>query len=207
METGVWSLGWEDPLEKGMATHVSILTWRIPWTKEPGRLQSTGSQRGGHNSDSHWKLNLLGLLWWSDSVESACNAGDLGSIPGFGRSCGEGNGNSNTLAWRIPWTEEPDGLQSMELQESDRTEWLALSLSNVLMYWICQVTRPSSSSCIGSSILESPSAGPWLIARRNWNGQAVSTCTSGQWCSVHVPRSLYFCTSSAQLWTRAIWFI
>ena len=50
------------------------------------------------------------------------NAGDLGSIPGFGRSCGEGNGNSNTLAWRIPWTEEPDGLQSMELQESDRTE-------------------------------------------------------------------------------------
>ena len=170
METWVWSLGWEDPLEKGMATHVSILTWRIPWTKEPGRLQSTGSQRVGHNSDSHWKLNLLGLLWWSDSVESACNAGDLGSIPGFGRSCEEGNGNSNTLAWRIPWTEEPGGLQSMGLQESDRTEWLALSLSNVLMYWICQVTQPSSSSYIGSSILETPSAGLWLIARRNWNG-------------------------------------
>ena len=42
-------MGWEDPLEKGMATHSSILAWRIPWTKEPGRLQSMGSQRIGHN--------------------------------------------------------------------------------------------------------------------------------------------------------------
>ena len=41
-ETWVWSLGWEDPLEKGMATHSSILAWRIPWTKEPGGLQSMG---------------------------------------------------------------------------------------------------------------------------------------------------------------------
>ena len=41
-ETRVRSLGWEDPLEKGMATHSSILAWRIPWTKEPGRLQSMG---------------------------------------------------------------------------------------------------------------------------------------------------------------------
>ena len=41
-ETQVPSLGWEDPLEKGMATHSSILAWRIPWTEEPGRLQSMG---------------------------------------------------------------------------------------------------------------------------------------------------------------------
>ena len=45
----VWSLGWEDPLEKEMATHSSILAWRIPWTEEPGRLQSIGLQRVGHN--------------------------------------------------------------------------------------------------------------------------------------------------------------
>ena len=38
-ETWVWSLGWEDPLEKRMATHSSILVWRIPWTEEPGGLQ------------------------------------------------------------------------------------------------------------------------------------------------------------------------
>ena len=46
-ETLVRSLGWEDPLEKGMATHSSILAWRIPWTEEPGRLQSIRLQRVG----------------------------------------------------------------------------------------------------------------------------------------------------------------
>ena len=48
-ETWVRSLGWEDPLEKEMATHSSILAWRIPWTEEPGRLQSMESQRVGHD--------------------------------------------------------------------------------------------------------------------------------------------------------------
>ena len=46
-ETWVQSQGWEDPLEKEMATHSSILAWRIPWTEEPGGLQSMGSQRVG----------------------------------------------------------------------------------------------------------------------------------------------------------------
>ena len=50
LETWVRSLGREDPLEKRMATHSRILAWRIPWTKEPGGLQSMGSQRVGHNS-------------------------------------------------------------------------------------------------------------------------------------------------------------
>ena len=48
-ETQVWSQGWEDPLEKGMATHGSILAWRIPWTEEPGGLQSMGLKRVGHD--------------------------------------------------------------------------------------------------------------------------------------------------------------
>ena len=48
-ETSVPSLGWEDPLEKGMATHSSILAWEIPWTEEPGGLESMGSQRVRHN--------------------------------------------------------------------------------------------------------------------------------------------------------------
>ena len=57
--------------------------------------------------------------------ESACNAGDLGSIPGLGRSPAKEMAiHSNTLAWKIPWTEEPGGLQSMGSQESDTTEWL-----------------------------------------------------------------------------------
>ena len=48
-ETWVQSLGWEDLLEKEMATHSSILAWKIPWMEEPGRPQSTGSQRVGHD--------------------------------------------------------------------------------------------------------------------------------------------------------------
>ena len=48
-ETWVQSLGWEDPLEEEMATHSSSLAWRIPWTEEPGVLQSMGSQRVGHD--------------------------------------------------------------------------------------------------------------------------------------------------------------
>ena len=48
-EIWVRFLGQEDPLEEGMATHSSILAWRIPWTEEPGRLQSTGSHRVGHD--------------------------------------------------------------------------------------------------------------------------------------------------------------
>ena len=48
-ETQVWSLGWEDPLEKGMVTHFSILAWRIPRAEEPGELQSMGSQTVGGN--------------------------------------------------------------------------------------------------------------------------------------------------------------
>ena len=48
-ETGIHSLGQEDLLEKGRATHSSILAWRAPWTEEPGGLQSVGSQRVGHD--------------------------------------------------------------------------------------------------------------------------------------------------------------
>ena len=48
-ETWVRSLGWEDPLETEMATHSSTLAWKFPWREEPGRLQSMGSQRVGHN--------------------------------------------------------------------------------------------------------------------------------------------------------------
>ena len=81
-ESWVWSLGWEDPLEKEMVTHSSILAWRIPWTEKPGRLhRSTGSQRVGHD----WATSLS----LSDGKESAWN---WGLIPGSGRSPGEGNG-------------------------------------------------------------------------------------------------------------------
>ena len=90
-ETWVWSLGQEDCLEKEMATHSSTLAWKIPWTKEPGRLQSMGSQRIRHD----WVTSLhfttaseKGLPQWLSGKESACSAGDTGDadlIPGSER--------------------------------------------------------------------------------------------------------------------------
>ena len=66
-ETWVRSLGWEELLEEEMATHSSLLAWRIPWTEEPGRLQSMGLQRVGHNWETNTftftekMLNICGL--------------------------------------------------------------------------------------------------------------------------------------------------
>ena len=64
-ETQVWSLGWEDPLEKEMTIHSSIIAWRIPWTEDPGRLQSMGSQRVGHD--------------WG--IKHACMSSDMAVVP------------------------------------------------------------------------------------------------------------------------------
>ena len=59
--------GWEDPLEEGMATHCSILAWRIPWTEEPGRIQSIGSHRVRHD----W-WNLAHKVYYCFSVTQTC---------------------------------------------------------------------------------------------------------------------------------------
>ena len=67
-ETRIWSLGQEDPLEKKMATHSSILAWRIPWTEKPSRLQSIGSQRTGQN----WVTNTMIMSVQFSSVSQSC---------------------------------------------------------------------------------------------------------------------------------------
>ena len=87
-ETWVRPLGWEDPLQKEMATHSSILAWRILWTEEPGGLLSMGSQRAGHDNSNLARMHAL---------EKAMAA------------------HSSTLAWQIHWTEEPGRLQSVGL--------------------------------------------------------------------------------------------
>ena len=72
-ETRVWSLCQEDPLEKEMATHSSILAWRIPWTEEPSRLPSMGSQRVGHNratSFSIFTFNIHVSMLFSQIIPS-----------------------------------------------------------------------------------------------------------------------------------------
>ena len=87
-EMWVQSLGQEDALEKEMATHSSILAWEIPWTEEPGRLQSVGLQRVGHNFTFTFTFHFHAL-----EEEMATH--------------------SSVLAWRIPGTGEPGGLPSM----------------------------------------------------------------------------------------------
>ena len=92
-ETRVQSLGREDPLQKEMVTHSSILAWRIPWTEESGRLQSTGWQRVGHDFTFHssraeegppdkprkiqGKLRALGCPSKHQSIQPPCQVGGL----------------------------------------------------------------------------------------------------------------------------------
>ena len=84
---------------------------------------------------------LLGFPGGSDGKQSACNSRDLGSIPGWGRSPGEGKTtHSSILAWRIPWTEEPGGLPSTGVtKESDMTERLTLSTSRSYPFMVVMV--------------------------------------------------------------------
>ena len=108
-KTPVRSLGLEDPLEKEMAIHSSTIAWKIPWTEEPGRLQSTGSQRIGYDwaTSLTYRIaqlvknlpaiqeSLVQFLDWEDPLEKEMEI------------------HSSTIAWKIPWTEEPGRLQSM----------------------------------------------------------------------------------------------
>ena len=83
-ETWVQSLGWEDPLNKGMTTHFDTLAWRIPWTEESGELQSMGLQRVGHteqhtthtHTHTHTFLNINGATKVSKSSKKFSNVKD-----------------------------------------------------------------------------------------------------------------------------------
>ena len=80
-------MGWEEALEEDMATHSSILPWRIPWREEHGGLQSIGS----HRDLAHMHRHNMGFPDGSEGKESACSVGDMCLIPGSGRSPVEGN--------------------------------------------------------------------------------------------------------------------
>ena len=120
-ETWVRSLGREDPLEKEMANHSSILAWRIPWTEELGGLQSTGCKESDKTERLHFhfgaslvvqRLKCLPTMWetWVQS---------LGQEDPLEKEMAT---HSSILAWRIPWMEELGGLQSTGCKESDTTE-------------------------------------------------------------------------------------
>ena len=98
-ETRVRSLGWEDPLEKEMATHSSTLAWKISWMEEPGGLQSTGSQSGHNYSDlahKHACTTFKGLLWCLSGKESTCQCKRLRFDPWVRK-----------IPWRRKWQPTP----------------------------------------------------------------------------------------------------
>ena len=83
-ETRLRFVGQEDLLEREMATHSSILAWRIPWPEERGGLQSTGSQRIGHNLATKPPWPQKGFSGSSEGKESSRNTGELGSPQSLG---------------------------------------------------------------------------------------------------------------------------
>ena len=118
-ETRVRFLGWEEPLEKEMATHSSTLAWKIPWTEKPGGLQSMGLQRVGHD--------------WSNLAAAAAAALTMEKAMAP---------RSSALAWKIPWMKEPGGLQSMGLLRV-RHDWATSLFSAASSDYIicCQFSK------------------------------------------------------------------
>ena len=126
-ETQVWSLGREDPLEKEMAVHSSILAWRISWREEPGRLQSKGSQRVRHSWVTslffyNEEIVLSGIKCvvetrWAflvaQMVQNLPAMQETGFDPWVRKIPWRREWQPTPLAWRIPWTEKPGRLQSM----------------------------------------------------------------------------------------------
>ena len=108
-ETWAQSLGWEDPLEKGMATYSSILAWRIPWTEEPGGLQSIGLQ------SQTWLKPLS-----THTCELSCSTWDL--VPWLGMEPRPPTSGTQSLNF---WTtrEVPEGLLLIQATLRDETWW------------------------------------------------------------------------------------
>ena len=128
-ETGVRSLGWEGPLEKGKATHSSILAWRIPWT-----VQYMGSQRVQHDWETftckHFFDSLVAQIVKNLHAMWETRAPSLGLEHPLEK---EMTIHSSILAWKIPWTEEP---------QSVRHDWAALlSVFKSFIYWNALVSR------------------------------------------------------------------
>ena len=122
-ETWVRSLSWEDPLEKEMATWSSILSWRIPWTEEPGGLQSMGHKESDTTERLNWTelIPKLGLpRWLSGKDLPAVQETWIQSLNWEDPLEKEMATHSSILAWEIPWTEEPGRVQSMGLQRVRR---------------------------------------------------------------------------------------
>ena len=115
-DTWIQSLGWEDLLEKGMATHSNILSWRIPWTEELGGLQSMGLQRVGHNwaiKHSTACVSLVAQMVKNPHIMQETWVLSLGGEDALVKGM---TIHSSILAWRFPWREKSGGVWSIGSQ-------------------------------------------------------------------------------------------
>ena len=162
--TWVWSLGWEDHLVEGIASHSSFLTRRIPWTEEPGRLQSMGSQRVGHD----WKTNIFFTVWKRASLMAQMVKNLLAMqetwVWSLGREDPLEKGmetHSSILSWIFPWTEEPGWLQSMGSQRVGH-DWVTYTTIQCIIQF-CIICIPYTGKGNGNplqySCLENPMDG------------------------------------------------
>ena len=138
------TLGWEDLLEKEMATHSSILAWRILLRKEPGKLQSMGWQRVGHDWATSLSLSLSRL------------PSEKAMAP-----------HSSTLAWKIPWMEEPGRLQSMG-SLSVGHDWVTSLSLFTFMHWR-RKWQPTPVFLPGESQGRGSLVGCYLWGRTEWD--------------------------------------
>ena len=123
-ETRVHSLGQEDPLEKEMATHSSILAWRIPWTEEPGSYSPWGHKESDTTERPHFHFVFRSQV--AQTVKRLPTMQET-QVQSLGREDPLEKKmvtNSNILAWRIPWTEEPGSYSPWGRKELDMTEQL-----------------------------------------------------------------------------------
>ena len=121
-ESKIWSLDREDPLEKGMATHSSILAWRIPWTEEPSELQPMGLQRVGHDGATNTLYTYFYILFHRSSSQ------DVDSVP---LGCTGGPCCLSTLcnSWHLPLP-NPRSILPRHLPPSN--------YRSVLFLWVCK---------------------------------------------------------------------
>ena len=95
-DTRLWALDWEDALQKAMATHSSTLAWKIPWTEEPGRLQSSGSQRVGHDWATSLSLFTFHTLYM---LLNSHNTSKEVLLIQFRENWSRGRGHMYTYGW------------------------------------------------------------------------------------------------------------
>ena len=128
-ETWVWSLGQEDPVEGVMAAHSSILAWKIPWTEEPGELQSTASQRAGHDWSELARMDVQYKVFGepTENCMDHLSSQDLGKWPLQKAGLQGLQGGSSRLPSCFP-------IVGLSLRKLCKCQWLFL-ISCKTAYW------------------------------------------------------------------------